>query len=64
MLNSRTVGNVTDLDVVRETTNAAGQTVRTVRDTTGAVLELVLDQAGKVVSSKVVSQGGSKPPQP
>jgi hypothetical protein len=62
VVNSRTVGNVTSLDVVRETTNAAGQVVKTVRDTTGAVIELTLDAAGKLLNARVVSpgQGGAR----
>ncbi|MBA2504286.1 MAG: hypothetical protein H0V27_15540 [Pyrinomonadaceae bacterium] len=40
---------------MNETTNAAGQTVRCVRDTSGAVIELTLDTAGKVVNSSVIS---------
>jgi hypothetical protein len=62
VVNSRTVGNVTSLETVRETTNAAGQVVRTVRDVSGAVIELILDKAGKVVSSRVASQGGDRAP--
>lgn len=47
---------ISSLNVISETTNAAGQTLRRVRDTSGAVIELTLDAAGKVISSRVVSQ--------
>jgi len=42
--------------VLSEMTNAAGQTVRRMTDTSGAVSELVLDLAGKVVCAKVIGQ--------
>jgi hypothetical protein len=57
LVNSRNVGNVSELRVLSETTNAAGQTVRRVQDTAGAVIELTLDNAGKLLGSKVLSQG-------
>jgi YD repeat-containing protein len=51
--------------VLRETTNAAGQTVRQVRDTTGRTLEYTVDSAGRVVGSRVVSGAtGSAAPRP
>jgi hypothetical protein len=59
LVDSRTVGNVSELRVLTETKNAAGQTVRRVQDIAGAVLELTLDNAGKLISSKVLSQGTS-----
>jgi hypothetical protein len=43
------------------TTNQSGQTVRRVLDTTGAVIELTLDAAGRVVNSRVVSQATGQP---
>jgi hypothetical protein len=48
--------------VLNETTNTAGQTVRRVRDSSGAVIELTLDAAGKITNSRVVSQvtGGQR----
>jgi hypothetical protein len=52
--NTRTVGRLLDLPVLRESTNSAGQTVRQVRDQSGAVIEYVLDNAGRVVRSRVV----------
>jgi hypothetical protein len=41
----RVVGNVLRLPTIRETTNAAGQAVRQVRDTAGSLLEYTLDRA-------------------
>lgn len=63
MINQRTVGNGKDLNVLKETTNGARQTIRQVRDTSGAVIELTLDAAGKVVNSRVISQatGNQRP---
>lgn len=60
VVNQRTVGSVLDtaatgLRVVNETTNGAGQTVRRLQDSTGGIIEVVVDSAGKIVSSKIVS---------
>lgn len=44
-LAERVVGNVLRLPTLRETTNAAGQVVRQVRDTAGSLLEYTLDRA-------------------
>lgn len=60
VVNERTVGSVlntaqTGLRVVNETTNDAGQTVRRLQDASGAVLEVVVDSAGRIVSSRVIS---------
>ena len=55
LLSERTLGNLADLQVLSETTNAAGQLVRRVRDTAGRTLEYVTDQAGNVVSTRVLS---------
>lgn len=41
----RVVSNVLRLPTIRETTNAAGQAVRQVRDTAGSLLEYTLDRA-------------------
>lgn len=41
----RTIGSVLSLPTIRETTNAAGQLVRQVRDQAGAVIEYTLDKA-------------------
>lgn len=41
----RVVGSVLRLPTIRETTNAAGQAVRQVRDTAGSLLEYTLDRA-------------------
>jgi hypothetical protein len=48
-LAQRVVGNVLRLPTIRETTNAAGQAVRQVRDTAGALLEYTLDRASNRV---------------
>jgi hypothetical protein len=48
-LAERVVGSVLQLPTIRETTNAAGQAVRQVRDQAGALLEYTLDK----VSNKV-----------
>lgn len=57
VVNSRTVTNLLTLPALRQTTNAAGQVVRQVRDQSGAVIELVLNRAGQVVGSRVLSRG-------
>ncbi|HEX8338217.1 MAG TPA: hypothetical protein VF621_15980, partial [Pyrinomonadaceae bacterium] len=58
----RTVGNVTSLTQQgADATNPTGQTVRRVLDTTGAVIELTLDAAGRVINSRVVSQATGRP---
>lgn len=46
----------TGLTEVSRTLNAAGQTVRRVRDRSGQLLEVVTDAAGRIVSSRPVSQ--------
>jgi hypothetical protein len=40
------------LSLVGQTVNAAGQTVRQLRDSSGRLLEVVTDSAGKIVSSR------------
>lgn len=45
----RVVGNVLRLPTLRETTNAAGQAVRQVRDSAGSLLEYTLDRAANRV---------------
>lgn len=67
VLNERTLGSVLDtaasgLRVVNETTNSAGQTVRRLQDASGGIVEVTLDTAGKIVSSRVV-QGATSPRQ-
>nr|MDQ3746683.1 hypothetical protein [Acidobacteriota bacterium] len=58
----RVVGSVESLTRQgTDTTNAAGQTVRRVLDTSGAVIELTLDAAGRVINSRVVSQATGRP---
>ncbi len=61
VVNQRAIGSVLDtaatgLRVVNETTNGAGQTVRRLQDSTGGIIEVVVDSAGKIVSSKIVSK--------
>jgi len=56
ILDLKRVGGALDLPQSgSDTRNAAGQTIRKVRDASGAILELTLDSAGKVVNSRVVS---------
>lgn len=59
VVGSRNLGSVLNaatsgLRSVGETTNAAGQTVRRLQDSSGSILEVTLDAAGKVVGSRVV----------
>ena len=44
------------LSAVSQTVNGTGQTVRTVRDRGGQLLEVVTDTAGRIVSSRRVTQ--------
>jgi hypothetical protein len=54
-LAERVVGSVLRLPTLRETTNAAGQAVRQVRDTAGSLLEYTLDKAtNKVLGVRVL----------
>jgi hypothetical protein len=50
----RTVGSITSLPQVSQTTNAAGQLVRRVRDTTGKIIEYILDAAGRLSGIRIV----------
>jgi len=50
-----TQGGASALPVQTVTVNEAGQTVRTVRDPSGAVIELLLDASGHVLSARLVS---------
>lgn len=54
IVSSRTVGNVLDLEVVRETTGAAGGVVRRVRDAGGRIIEFTVDRAGRVSGARVI----------
>jgi hypothetical protein len=47
----RAVGSILDLPKVSETTNAAGNIVRRVRDTAGKVVEFTLDKASNAISN-------------
>ena len=53
---NRTLGSITSLPLVRETTNSAGQTVRRVRDTLGNVLEYTLGAGGAISNVRVVER--------
>lgn len=55
MLDSRTVARLLDLPVLQQGTNTAGQLARVVRDTTGALIELTLNNAGQLAGSRVLS---------
>lgn len=66
VVNQRTIGSILDtaatgLRVVGETTNSTGQTVRRLQDSSGGIIEVVLDSAGKIVSSKIVSGATGTP---
>ena len=50
----RTVGSITSLPQVSQTTNASGQLVRRVRDTTGKIIEYILDAAGRLSGIRIV----------
>ena len=53
----RVVGNVLQLPALRETTNAAGQLVRSVRDQAGKTLELTIDRAAnKLLGVKLLPE--------
>lgn len=60
VVNTRTVTNLLSLPAISQTTNAAGQTVRQVRDPGGGLVELVLSRAGQLVSSRVLSAAGNR----
>jgi hypothetical protein len=65
VVNTRTVGALTSLPVVRQATNQAGQAVRTVRAASGALIEYTVDQAGRVLNARVVQQAtGQGAPRP
>ena len=62
-LAERVVGNVLRLPTIRETTNAAGQSVRQVRDSAGSLLEYTLDRAtSKVLGVRLLqaATGGTR----
>ena len=55
VVNQRTVGSILDtaatgLRVVNETTNNAGQTVRRLQGAAGEIIEVTVDQAGRIVN--------------
>lgn len=59
VLNSKSVGRLLDLPLVKETTNGAGQTIKQLRDTSGKIIEVVLDKSGKIISSSLVGSSGT-----
>ncbi|HEX5725955.1 MAG TPA: hypothetical protein VFX98_10855 [Longimicrobiaceae bacterium] len=62
VLNTRTLGSVTRLPLVRETAGQAGQVVRQVRHVSGALLEYTLDRAGRIVSTRVLQPAAQRRP--
>jgi len=60
VVSSRTVTDLLSLPALRQTTNAAGQVVRQVRDPAGGIIELVLNRAGQVVSSRALGAAGGR----
>ncbi|HYD55192.1 MAG TPA: hypothetical protein VEA99_21325 [Gemmatimonadaceae bacterium] len=56
-LGERVVGNLRQLQTVNETTNAAGQLVRQVRDQAGTLIEYTLDRATDAIRGVRVLQG-------
>lgn len=59
LINQRTLGSVLDtaatgLRTIGETTNSTGQTVRRLQDASGGVIEVTLDTAGRIVSSRII----------
>lgn len=52
----RTLGSVTSLPLVSETTNTAGQLVRRVRDQSGRLIEYVAGQGGRISDVRVLTQ--------
>jgi hypothetical protein len=57
-----TVGRLLDLPVIHETTNADGQSVKLVRDTTGAIIEYTLDKTGKIIDWRDVGKASGDIP--
>ena len=57
IVNRRTLSRLADLELLNETTNAAGHVVRRVRDTAGRVIEYVTDTAGNVTRARIVGGG-------
>ena len=56
----KTVGAITSLPIISNTTNSAGQVVKRVRDATGAIVEYTLDAAGKLLNSRIVQAATSR----
>jgi hypothetical protein len=50
----KAVGSLTSLPVIKTATDAAGNVVKQVRDTSGSIVEYTLSKAGKYLSSRIV----------
>lgn len=59
MLAQKAVGSILNLPTIKETTNAAGQLVRQVRDQAGSLLEYTLDRATNKVSGVKLLQAAT-----
>ena len=59
MIAQRAVGSILNLPTIRETTNAAGQLVRQVRDQAGSLLEYTLDKATNKISGVKLLQAAT-----
>jgi hypothetical protein len=55
VVNTRTLGNVLSLPVIRETRSGT-ELVKQVRDSSGALIEYVVDSAGKVLRTRVLQR--------
>jgi len=56
ILSQNVIGSVLDLPIISNTTNAFGQVVRKVQDTTGNIITVTLDSAGNVLSATTDSK--------
>ena len=50
----KAVGNLTSLPVLKTATDAAGNVVKQVRDSSGSIVEYTLSKAGKFLTSRIV----------
>jgi hypothetical protein len=65
VVNERTLGALTSLPVLSQTTNQAGQVVRQVRTAAGQTVEYVVDGAGRVLGARIVNAAaGTVAPRP
>jgi hypothetical protein len=51
LVNEKALGSVLDLPTVQTATIPGGRTVRTVRDTTGNLIDVTLDRSGRVLDA-------------